>query len=747
MLLELYKSPNFITFGNVGSGRGVVSTVNGKTGEVVLDTSDIAESDSAKYMTAAEREKLASLTPGSTGGGNTGPQIKALYEAEPNTNAFDDAALAKLSGIAIGATADQTGSQIKALYEAEADTNVFSDTEKAKLAGISPGGGGNVQADMATTSPVDGSYIHGMGTAGRSIAQAENADAVRAMIGVEQGFETIANMLASTQTASEGYEWKAGGHTYVVASASETAPHLTTAGGVKLFVKATDDGIFNFAAFDPAADGVTDDGPKLALALAAQMNGTGFYQSGPALFLPNASYFVGQTINLKRATKLFGNSSGLPSDSGPMLIFPPDVIGIIVNRYNTFGEQIEAPPTTGADASIIEGIKLKSTLGDDATKHAIRLRARAIIRNVNISGFSGDGINIKASAGTSDPAVEGNANNWQVETVRITGCGGNGIYVDGADANAGVCIGADCSQNGRWAIWDSSFLGNTYLACHAAENGLAGVANNSSAQTSLVSYNNIRWGAHPNATAAQLVATTPGTDDTVWVEILAGAPNVYSPLWQPGQPAGTFFQGGAYYADNANARNLFLGCYSETGTAGSAFVGPCLVLGGSMGHINQGSTIQATNGGEVKLDGLELVDEQVSVKIAGDPDNGDILKWSHDDDSSFWPWRLHRRGNDFALDNANVGSRTAFNLTGENTTLNMGTSSPKPYLMSFPMLGLGSGGNTRRQTYGAAPPVAGDYARGDIVYNISPSAGGKVGWVCTAAGSPGTWKPFGSIDT
>ena len=34
---------------------------------------------------------------------------------------------------------------------------------------------------------------------------------------------------------------------------------------------------------------------------------------------------------------------------------------------------------------------------------------------------------------------------------------------------------------------------------------------------------------------------------------------------------------------------------------------------------------------------------------------------------------------------------------------------------------------------------------GDIVYNTAPAPGGTIGWVCTAAGSPGTWKTFGAI--
>jgi len=42
----------------------------------------------------------------------------------------------KLSGIEASATADQTGAEIKALYEAESDTNAFTDAEQTKLSGL-----------------------------------------------------------------------------------------------------------------------------------------------------------------------------------------------------------------------------------------------------------------------------------------------------------------------------------------------------------------------------------------------------------------------------------------------------------------------------------------------------------------------------------------------------------------------------------------------------------------------------------
>jgi len=46
---------------------------------------------------------------------------------------------------------------------------------------------------------------------------------------------------------------------------------------------------------------------------------------------------------------------------------------------------------------------------------------------------------------------------------------------------------------------------------------------------------------------------------------------------------------------------------------------------------------------------------------------------------------------------------------------------------------------------GTAAPTTGFYKVGSIVYNTVPTAGGTIGFVCTADGSPGTWKTFGAI--
>lgn len=53
--------------------------------------------------------------------------------------------------------------------------------------------------------------------------------------------------------------------------------------------------------------------------------------------------------------------------------------------------------------------------------------------------------------------------------------------------------------------------------------------------------------------------------------------------------------------------------------------------------------------------------------------------------------------------------------------------------------------NGHVQLYSTLPPTEGNYTLGDIVWNSNPRIGGNVGWVCTRAGNPGTWSPFGDI--
>lgn len=51
----------------------------------------------------------------------------------------------------------------------------------------------------------------------------------------------------------------------------------------------------------------------------------------------------------------------------------------------------------------------------------------------------------------------------------------------------------------------------------------------------------------------------------------------------------------------------------------------------------------------------------------------------------------------------------------------------------------------RAITYGTAAPVAGTWALGDRVFNQDPAIGQPKSWVCTVAGTPGTWVSEGNL--
>ena len=57
----------------------------------------------------------------------------------------------------------------------------------------------------------------------------------------------------------------------------------------------------------------------------------------------------------------------------------------------------------------------------------------------------------------------------------------------------------------------------------------------------------------------------------------------------------------------------------------------------------------------------------------------------------------------------------------------------------------GNTGLIHKVFWASAAPTTGTWAVGDTVWNTSPAAAGYIGWVCTVAGTPGTWNGFGLI--
>lgn len=396
----------------------------------------------------------------------------------------------------------------------------------------------------------------------------------------------------------------------------------------------------------------------------------GTYKQGPTVYFPAGLYNVGTTINLKRTVQLIGENSGQSFSFAAQLKFASGVAGIIVNAYNTFGNGLESPPTYGADASIIQGLKIIG--GGGTTANGIWLRARATIRNCQIGGFSGIGVKILASSGGS-ASSEGNANLWRMEGCTVNLNGSHGIYVDGADVNAGYAYSIDCSDNGGWGIWDSSFLGNTYIACHTADNTL-----------------------------------------------------------------------GAYKSDDPNAKNVFVGCYSESGQPTSSMVFPAMVISGLHGAGIVGGFVDIREYPTV-IRGIATSTTGQNTTLAAGNLGSNVLSLTSSDEPSF-PFALSYKTGRWQINWAN--SAQQLYLYNQNATVANGYARDLSAVNGA--LGLPShyaGAYTQMKYRGllSAAPVSGDWIQGDIVYNEAPTSGGYIGWVCTASGSPGTWKTFGAI--
>lgn len=132
-----------------------------------------------------------------TSGNVTAAEFNTLLATIDGNSADAQARLAAIEakGIEDGATADQTGAEIKALYEAQADTNAFTDAEKTKLGSAltSIGAAQTIGDGVATSIAV----THNLGT----------TDCVVQVFQVSDGAEVIADVTrtdANTVTLTFG---------------------------------------------------------------------------------------------------------------------------------------------------------------------------------------------------------------------------------------------------------------------------------------------------------------------------------------------------------------------------------------------------------------------------------------------------------------------------------------------------------------------------------------------------------------
>jgi hypothetical protein len=372
--------------------------------------------------------------------------------------------------------------------------------------------------------------------------------------------------------------------------APASAPNGASGAWVRKF-----DGDYEATWFGAVADDATDaSGPINAALVLIEAHGTAitYGLATRGLHIEAGLYYCATSIVPQQTSRIVGDGGkGAFGGSATVLRFAAGQHGIDLQ----YAIGVRAPYI------LIKGLHLKGAFtGTEAEVHGINADVTFAAENVYVEGFEGDGFNITASSGPANGYLQ-NANCFSLTDCTAAGCR-NGLFIQGGDTNAGYSLGFNASYNRQWGVWDSSFLGNTHIACHSADNGITSYS--SALGASVVSYSGNHYALVAGQEAGGSTNAPSGTtaDNTWWYYTGAGAASGTAiPDWVSGM---TLRAGGAYHSDNANASNVFTGNYAESGQGPSQFSYPTLTLGGSLSSGVKGNSAYIYNNqGWLQVDG------------------------------------------------------------------------------------------------------------------------------------------------
>lgn len=199
---------------------------------------------------------------------------------------------------------------------------------------------------------------------------------------------------------------------------------------------------------DPRFGAVRDDNQDDAPAFQAMIN---FMSEGDIAQLSAGSYRLLSPIVIDKTITMRGVEHPHFLQPASFLHFAASVAGIEVRVKST-----------------LEDLYLNSDGGTGAEHHGIFARGSVRIAGCRIDDFPGHGIAIDSS--TALDGTEFNCNHWEIHTTRIVGNGGHGLFINGPRSNAGLALKVDSRGNTGNGVFESSFLGNTFVACHTSGN-------------------------------------------------------------------------------------------------------------------------------------------------------------------------------------------------------------------------------------------------------------------------------------
>lgn len=256
----------------------------------------------------------------------------------------------------------------------------------------------------------------------------------------------------------------------------------------------------------------------------------------------------------------------------------------------------------------------------------VRITGRdAYLRHVTAHGFPEHGFHIAGWAKRDGT----NANLWTLEYCAAKWNGGHGLFVEGADANAGTCIRFNAESNGRYGVCGRNLLSDCYVSGHIASNGNPGRGYND-ATAAMCHFEGKRYAAHPDAIPSQLNDIIPPLSGA-WVFFENGGPNGNCPDWTMD---GDFAPGGPFAIGlDINARAGWWTPYVESNQA-PAWIGDrtivvggnvaTAVIGGGLGlngeHIYNGTLAWRYRRQDGQLVGMQLlpnIEEGILMRAFG----------------------------------------------------------------------------------------------------------------------------------
>jgi hypothetical protein len=473
---------------------------------------------------------------------------------------------------------------------------------------------------------------------------------------------------------------------------------------------------------------------------------SGMWVTAPEIRFGIGEYLFESTIDLTKIVRLIGlNNGGAHSgrSGGTVISFPGDITCIRLQNSNTSGVTTGSGPS--AQNSLIQGFYIDGGGGTSTSAHAIHLRTSAIIRDCVFDKIAGNGIEAYATSGASG-IVQGNANASRIENCIAYSVGGHGLHFKGNDANACVVDGFETVTCGGCGILDESGLGNNFFGLNIAGYGAKGVT---------------QGGRHYTLCVASDTGTTPGTNPNIWNDAGTGAVSASYPAWSGATaytPSCPILVPSASYS----TRSIFTGVYVE-GSFPSHIPAPAIMVGGQVtctrrsNHITQDtSTYDVASpllnswgfGGQQGFSSGSTDYTNYGsywASLIGRKPGYFFSARAGANLGSEWALRLDASSKDFIFDEGE--SSRAFTITTTFTARNFGRSAVVPYVFMPANFSLpnASGANRLMFSDGSAP-ASGYHAQGEICFFHGPTAGGKIGAVCVASGTPGTWKSFGAID-